>query len=409
MTSVWLIDPYSELPSNDWRNGRYFNFAKVLSQKGFDTTLWISNYSHKSKSYYEVAERVLDRNGVKIRLVDSPAYTSHISFQRINYEKQFAKNLASDAAHLQMPDVIILKDPAIFLYKPLATFINKNNIKLIVDIIDLWPELFELAFPAAIRPLGRLALAYLYKRRDNIFKKAAAITAVAPDYLAIGRKANPDVPATVIYWGTDFHKIQEMQQAKDDVLKELGLTKESGKIWAIYAGTLGENYDMQCILAASRILKDTCPDLQILIAGAGPMEPWIRAEVPNCPNVNFLGVLPTNKLYKLFAYCDFGFSTYAHGSTVSMPIKAYDYFAAGLPIVNSLSRSLGEIVSRRKVGLQYVAGDAASLAEAVKKLYITPSLLQEMKVNALEVGREFDEEQQYSNIIPLVNSIKNAV
>jgi hypothetical protein len=47
--NIWIIDPYSEIPKEGWRHGRYYLIAKALSDNGYDVQLFISNFSHKDK------------------------------------------------------------------------------------------------------------------------------------------------------------------------------------------------------------------------------------------------------------------------------------------------------------------------------------------------------------------------
>jgi hypothetical protein len=117
--------------------------------------------------------------------------------------------------------------------------------------------------------------------------------------------------------------------------------------------------------------------------------------------------LQTEQLYELFGFCDFGFSTYSESSTVSMPIKCYDYFAAGLPLVNSLKRNLGSLINDNNVGYQYEASNAKSLEITLKKLIFEFDQLASKKNRCLALGGDFDNSIQYNNFLSLIKKIDN--
>ncbi|AFK03207.1 glycosyl transferase group 1 [Emticicia oligotrophica DSM 17448] len=412
--TIWIIDPYSELPNKNWRKGRYFSMAEHLSNAGYNILIWISNFSHKDKKNIIELEgdekfRIVPTSYKKISYVVIVAseYNEHISLKRILYEYYFSKNLKLAAENFIIPDLVILKDPSLFIFPFIKSKIINKDTKIIFDIIDLWPELFELFVPSFFRSFSKLIFAPLYKVRSNYHKIANGFVAVAPDYLQIN-KNNKKAPSEVIFWGVDYDEIEKIRKQPDNriVSKYLNV-KEETRLWGIYAGTLGSNYDINCLIEAANILKIKTPNLDIIIAGSGPLQGYILNKIDEYElyNVKFIGSVPTLDLYHILAYCDFGFSTYLSKSTVSMPIKVYDYFAFGLPIINSLQRHLGEIVKKEKVGVQYLAGDPSSMSEAVFVLIADIQSLEKMKENALLLGRLFDENVQYRKIVSFTNKL----
>lgn len=405
MKNIWVIDPYNEIPKIGWRHGRYYLIAKVLSENGYRVNFFISNFSHKEKKMEDIGQIKINDN-FNIVVVPSIKYTNHISYKRIRYEKFFSKNVNDNKHNLPLPDVVILKDPAIFMFDQLKPLFKKSNAKIVIDIMDLWPELFELKLHKKIRWLGNIIFYPFYFKRNKIFKSASAITAVATDYLELGLKSNNKIPNNVIYWGCDIDVINSLLDSKSNsLLSELNLPDKKDNIWGIYAGTLGENYDILSLLKASNVLIDELPKLKILIAGAGPLEQTVIDFAAKNENIFYLGSLPTDKLYKLFGFCDFGFSTYAEASTVSMPIKCFDYLAAGLPMVNSLKRNLGALIEEHQIGYQYEASNYNSLVETLRKLMDQKDKLNSTKEKCKSVGYEFDNNIQYFKFVTLIDEL----
>lgn len=404
--NIWIIDPYSEVPKPNWRHGRYYLIAQALSHKGYNVVLFISNFSHKEKKFTDNTNTINVNSNFNIVIVPTTHYKNHISLDRILYEKNFSLNIAKNKHNLPLPSIIILKEPAIFMFDNLKPLIKISNAKIVVDIMDLWPELFELKLPKKLRWLGNIIFYPFYLKRNKIFKIASAITAVAPDYLELGLKSNNKIPHEVIYWGCDIKSINSLLiSSSKSLLSELKLPEKNNNIWGIYAGTLGENYDILSLLKASSVINDELPQLKILIAGAGPLEQTVADFAANNKNIFYLGSLPTDKLYKLFSFCDFGFSTYSEASTVSMPIKCFDYLAAGLPLVNSLNRNLGSLIEEHQIGYQYEASNYNSLVETLKKLMNDKEKLNSMKEKCKVVGHEFDNHIQYKKFAIILDEL----
>jgi hypothetical protein len=101
-------------------------------------------------------------NGIQYVIIESLKYKSHISISRILYEKIFIRKVIKDLESNITPDLIILRDPAIFISKSILHYINLHKVKYIVDIIDLWPELFELALPKILSKYSNFIFSYFY-------------------------------------------------------------------------------------------------------------------------------------------------------------------------------------------------------------------------------------------------------
>jgi hypothetical protein len=152
---VWIVNPYGTLPSEGWREYRSLMLARALAEKGHEVTWWISDFEHRSKSYRgcgELYDPLLPK-GVRVIGVHSTAYVRNISLQRIRYEINYGLELGRLAFKESAPDVIVMGDPALFFGAPVLAYQQRVGCKLVLDIIDLWPELFTLTLPKFLRPL----------------------------------------------------------------------------------------------------------------------------------------------------------------------------------------------------------------------------------------------------------------
>jgi len=96
---------------------------------------------------------------------------------------------------------------------------------------------------------------------------------------------------------------------------------------------------------------------------------------------------------------------YASWSTVAMPVKLYDYLAAGLPFITSLMGELQELMRRCDVGLSYRAEDAGSLADAIESIANDEGRRKAMAANARRCARQFERDEQYSRFADIVERV----
>lgn len=409
--TVWIINPYGSLPGESWSTYRSTMLADCLARHGYAVTQFISNFEHRGKTFRTGSRLVPAEGRYTIEIVPSTRYDSHISIQRVRYEREFARNLIARVEGAARPQFVILAEPSLFYYDiVLRGILAHGQTALVLDVIDLWPELFELALPAVVRPFSGALLAPLYYWRKRLYRRADAVVAVARDYLVLAAKlvGRPDVPLEVVYWSFDDRSDVNAAPSSDGarVARELTAGKRAGEVWAVYAGTLGENYDIRAIVELSRRLPATLRSrtgLKFIVAGDGPLAGLCRASATD--DFVFVGRLPPGELANLYRHADIALSTYRGESTVSMPIKAFDYLRFGLPMVNSLGRDLGALVQEHCVGLNYDPRDARSLRAAVERLALDEPLRREMGENAARLADAFTAERQYGTFVRVLDAV----
>lgn len=304
-------------------------------------------------------------DGFTARIVPSSRYKAHIGIERVKYERAYASSLLQAVASTaERPDLIIHAEPAICFSDISTKVIEACRAPLIIDIIDLWPELFEMAIPRWMRLVIRPLMLPLYARRARFLRKANGFLAVSNDYLRIAQSLAPSTPGQVAYLGTDVAKFTVGPCSRPSPPMHLP-KKEPDEVWCIYVGTIGRNYDVSTMLKAAFELKKA--NIRVLIAGDGDLRSEVEAAHERGV-VNYLGRLGFEQLLGIYPSCDIALACYAAGSTVSMPFKAFDYLAAGLPIVTSLRRDLGCFVEELNIGAIYHAGNSRSLRDAILAL-----------------------------------------
>ncbi len=92
----------------------------------------------------------------------------------------------------------------------------------------------------------------------------------------------------------------------------------------------------------------------------------------------------------------------------SFPNKPFEYMAAALPILNSLKGELTQLIAEKNIGINYQAGDASSLADAIIFLYNNPQEISYIGNQGKKVfDNNFNSENIYLNFVNYLEVINN--
>lgn len=397
MKNIWIVNPYGTLPSEGWRDYRSFMLANALANRGHRVLWWISDFEHRSKKRRVDAvfiDPLLPAN-VKVMPVQSRPYERNISLGRIAYEKSFGDGFAILAPGQEEPDMVVLADPSLFYSVQVLKFVDRVGCKLVIDILDLWPELFRVVLPSWIRGLDKVLFSPLYSRRRRLIERADGVVAVSKDFLAITNVA-PEKTSCISYLGVDLRQflLPEASEESREIEKF-----SQGRLVVMYAGTLGDAYDIGCVLMTIELCEQSRLPVCFVFAGDGPK----RGEVESfcrqhAKSILFLGSVSASQLPIIYAQCDVGLCSYARGSTVSMPVKLYDYLAAGLFVYSSLETEIADHLRVNQCGAMYRAGSAQSLFALIEKTLGDRVALADGKKRAAMLGREFDSVAQHDKM-----------
>jgi len=405
---IWIVNPYGALPSEGWREYRSSMIAKALASKGHKVIWWISDFDHRSKTYRgtgDIQDPLLS-SGVRVVSVHASRYIKNISLGRIRYEESYGKEFKRLALLEDPPDVIVMGDPSLFFSKNVLEYRNLVGSKLILDVIDLWPELFAVALPKGMKILHKFLFHKYYKRRRDLVRACDGVIAVSRDYLKIVLQGQSNLmPNLVVYWGVNLHE-HEMSPINTELDNELRAFRNEFSLIAVYAGTLGDAYDMDIIIAAIKIAKARNLRIGFIVAGNGPRnDSFSKLLQSHSSHMKFVGVLPSSDMATLYSNCDVGLMTYVYGSTVAMPIKFYDYLVGGLAILNSLDMDVHQAIIEHNVGLNYQSMNADDLINKLGELVSDKSKLALLKENSKMLAITYDARPQYQNFSDFIERV----
>jgi glycosyltransferase involved in cell wall biosynthesis len=254
--------------------------------------------------------------------------------------------------------------------------------KIVVDVMDAWPETFERLFPAPLKFLSVIALLPLRRAAKRAYRGADLVTGVCDAYGDIAR-ANGAREYARFYHGIDTSKARATNVQRPPLS-------------FVYAGNFGRGYDLSAAIKA--ILENE--DATLDIAGAGEREAEWRVLAAHSPRIRFHGYLSGDELDKLLGNASIGIIPLSDNTFVGLPYKLGDYAAHNLRMVTSLRGECAAILKRHNAGAVYDTKDADSFMAAAKKVQAsTPdfdSLLSEL-----------DAEKIYASYVDRVSALAN--
>ncbi len=377
-------------------NNRFNYLANLLTNYQCDVELVTTDFSHSNKEKREVTETgVLN----KVTMISEPRYKKNVSIKRFYSHYIMGRNLKKYLAKRKKPDVIYCGVPSLDAAKSAAEYANKNDVRFIIDIQDLWPEAFKLVFNLPI--ISDIIFFPMKKTADYIYGSADEIIAVSKTYadraVAANKKCKNGYP---IYIGTNLDDFDSL------VIKNKISNKPDDELWLAYIGTLGHSYDLPCVIDALSILKSKeILNIKFIIMGDGPLksefERYAQEKDIYC---EFAGRLDYDKMVGILFCCDIAVNPISHGAAQSIINKHGDYAAAGLPVINTQEcLEYRKLVEEYNMGLNCDNNNPDDLANKLLMLYNDEKLRKVMGQNSRRMAEEkFDRKETYKQIIDII-------
>lgn len=406
---IILINPYGPFPNEGWRKYRNILLGDILAEHNHDVTWYTSKFSHHFKRNREqIYETGYDN--FNIELINSKKYTKNIGINRVLFEITFCINLYFRLKKVKHIDLIIAADPSQFVGFLARILAKKFKAKLILDLMDEWPELFEKALSSGIKKvLIKPVVSYFKFLRKRNYQKADGVIALGKNYLNIANSiSRKGTPSELIYNGVDIVKMNEWSVDPSFDIKNIMKNLNNNNIKCVYAGSLGmqgDNYDVEALLKASIYFKDK--NVDFYIAGSGEGKAYMLNEITknDLRNVYILGNLSAQKLARLYNFCDIGLALYGKGSNVDMPDKFYDYSSCGLAVISSLKGELKDVIEKNELGYYYEAGNYNDLNNKLSLVIDNKESLIKCKKRSKQIGLNYSIQTQFKKIVSLIEKI----
>jgi len=163
---------------------------------------------------------------------------------------------------------------------------------------------------------------------------------------------------------------------------------EDGLFRVLYYGTFIPNHGVNYIVEAARLLQDVS-DIHFEFVGDGPTKAWAVAltEVYNLKNITFTGWVDKQDLPLKLAQADVCLGAFGTTPQSLMTIqnKIYEGLAMGKPVISGESPVVRAALKDGKHVILCRRESPQALAEAIKRLYQNPDLIQKLSQAGYEV------------------------
>ena len=387
-----------DIENFEGNNSRFVYLAKLLAENTNNSVeIVTSDFCHGNKTHFD---RIGHLDSIKVTTCHETGYPKNVSLKRFASHRELAKNIRKYLKIRQVPDVMYVAVPSLDVAEVCAKYCASNNVRLIVDVQDLWPEAFQMVINLPV--ISGLGFLPMKRQADKIYAAADEIVAVSQTYanraMQVNRKCKQ---GHCVYLGTRLEKFDALRSGV------ISPQKPENECWIGYVGTLGHSYDLTCVMDALNILyhQKGIQNIRFMVMGSGPLQERFQqyAERLKIP-VTFTGMLPYEQMVPLLYKCDIAVNPIMHGAAQSIINKVGDYAAAGLPVVNTQECSeYRRLVAEYHIGVNCENGDAQGLASALEQLIINSELRTEMGQNNRRLAEErFDRATSYPEIMNLI-------
>lgn len=302
---------------------RALYISDACNKVGYDVEVITTDFSHIRKT-----KRDNTPNG--FITINTKPYKKNLSLKRMYSHSCFARD-AFDYVKKHQTDVLWVIAPANSLIKEAKRYKAANpNIKVIIDIIDMWPESL---------PININKHAFPFSLWRNI------------------RKNNIDC-ADVLVSECNFYKdilskeykkdIKTLYLARNTISANRNIKVSDDKLSLCYIGSINNIIDTERIC---EIIKTADQPIVMHVIGEGENADLFIDSLKEVSEVYYYGAVRDEvKKSEIFNKSHAGINIYKEGLYIGLTTKCIDYFGNGLPIINNIKGDTWEMVEKEKVG-----------------------------------------------------------
>lgn len=397
--NIWIVSEGEPLPIDgaDVRLRRMGQLCNMFSENGHEVHWFSSDYHHYKKELRQFTNRdinVVDK--YYIHLLESNPYKSNVSYQRIKHHKVLAKNFMDKAKTMVIPDIILATMAPLELSETVVEFAG-DNIPTIIDIRDLWPEIYNEVLPSFARPIVYPYIKYSKKKLNKTLSKATALISVTQGFLDYGLSIAGRKQQSLDHV---FHTSYKKATYKDsDFDKHWGNELDKNDFIISFIGNFGKQFRLDPVIDAAKSLR-THANIKFVLCGGGQDYEKLLEYSKDLPNLIVKEWISGNEIDSLLKNTNIGLAPYKDSINfrANVPNKFGEYIAYELPILVSVEGDMKNLLETNNAGYYYK--DSTDLSSKILELYNNEDLALEMSKNSKQLyNQKFNSEVVYMELV----------
>lgn len=295
-----------------------------------NVTVYTSDFRHIEK---------VKRTDVKEGYIFCTAkpYKKNISVSRMFSHASLAKKIFSILEKREVDLLWVLIPPNSFVKEAIKLKCKKKEMKLIFDVIDMWPETMPVERVKNFFPIQKWK-----KIRDTGIGKADYVVTECDLFQEALKEVVGQKKMSTIYLARECQTFMDKSEL------------EKNRFTLCYLGSINNIINIPAIEQIIKELSKKQPVRLHIIGDGEKREEFIKNAQAAGAEVFYHGkIYDKEKKEEIFSKCHYGLNIMKDSVYVGLTMKSVDYFEAGLPIINNIKGDTWRLVEDYDMGVNF--------------------------------------------------------
>lgn len=302
---------------------------KVFLEAGHSVIVLVSDWKHLEK-----VKRVEEKKG--FRFFHAIPYYKNISLTRIRSHISLSQKIFRyvDRHHEEIDLLWVIFPPNIFVRDAAKIKEKYPNIRLVLDANDYWPETMPVEKIKNLWPLT-----YWRNLRNNHISTADQLVTECRLFEDNLKPLLKDTPSRTIYLARNTEKPVLPKALPEDTIN------------LCYLGAINNIIDIPKIQEVIENISRYRPVTLHIIGSGENLDQLVDSAKTGGAAVLYHGLIYDHEEKKqILDQCHYGLNIMKDSVVVGLTMKSLDYFAAGLPILNTIKADTWDFTEKEKIG-----------------------------------------------------------
>ena len=366
---LWIVSVGEPLPvdGDNVRLRRMGNLAMYASSNNVDVEWFSVSFDHYGKTQRcETNKDYQINDNFTMHLVYTNGYKRNVSLARIIHHKNAGKNIKKRMGELNKPDIIFASMEPLEVSNAAVKYAEENNVPCIVDVRDLWPEIYYDVIPKQLHFILDIYVKSCTKSLSYTMEHSDSIVGLSEGFLNYGlkyakrKRSENDRIFPIAYPNYNYN---EYKGRLEELWGQYGICQDDFIV--TFLGNFGDQFKFEEIIEAAKKLEKY--NIKFVLCGNGKHIEEIKAQVSS--NVIIPGWIEKAQILSLLSNSKVGIAPYINSMNYRMntPNKFGEYLSASLPIAVSVSGEMEKLLKQNECGYMYT--DGSSLANIILEYY----------------------------------------